>query len=76
MFETFDVDLIFSRVLNTGRTKPGIIICEHFLSQFTKTVQGRNQDLSLAKQKYEILTGHENRCKKLYKMTVYQAKTL
>ena len=38
--------------------------------------QGRNQDLNLAKQKYEILTSHKNRCKKLYKMTVYQAKTL
>ena len=24
--------------------------------------QGRNQDLNLAKQKYEILTGHKNRC--------------
>ena len=25
-------------------------------------VQGRNQDLNLAKQKYEILIGHNNRC--------------
>jgi hypothetical protein len=40
------------------------------------TLQGRNQDLNLAKSKYEILTGRKNRCKKLYKMTVYQAKTL
>ena len=38
--------------------------------------QGRNQDLNLAKQKYEILIGHKNRGSKLYKMTVYQAKTL
>ena len=29
---------------------------------FTKQVQGRNQDLNLAKQKYKILTGHKNRC--------------
>ena len=25
-------------------------------------IQGRNQDLNLAKLKYEILTGHKNRC--------------
>ena len=39
-------------------------------------MQGRNQDLNLAKQKYEILTGHKNPCKKLYKIIVYQAKKL
>ena len=50
------------------------------------TQQGRNQDLKLAKQKYEILTGHKN-CRKnfikwlfttqkLYEMTAYQANTL
>ena len=47
-----------------------------FHSPESKMSQGRNQDLNLAKQKYEILTGHKNRCLKLYKMTVYQAKTL
>ena len=26
------------------------------------SLQGNNQDLNLAKQKYEILTGHKNRC--------------
>ena len=30
--------------------------------QFHVIIQGRNQDLNPAKQKYEILTGHRNRC--------------
>ena len=48
----------------------------NFALQMIMTLQGRNQDLNLAKSKYEILTGRKNRSKKLYKMTVYQAKTL
>jgi hypothetical protein len=44
-------------------------------------LQGLNQDLNLAKQKYEILTIAKNYKitiyqEKLYKMTVYHAKTL
>ena len=47
-----------------------------YKDQAVSPQQGRNQDLNLAKQKYEILSGFKNCCYKFYKMTVYQAKTL
>jgi hypothetical protein len=42
-----------------------ILLCKEALylkANFHKPIQGRNQHLNLAKQKYEILTSHKNRC--------------
>ena len=52
--------------MGNGPGAPGYanynVIKEKYYMKYVICHQGRNQDLNLVEQKYEILTGHKNHC--------------